>query len=298
MAIKNRSGVLVDLGFTALEESIYTFLLRESPATGYRIAKAIGKPAANTYKAIDTLAQKGAIVLDDGPRRLCRAVPHEELLALLERCFKENVARAERSLSKLPVLSHDDRIYKVSSRDQVLERARSMLERARKIAVLDLFPGPLKALEPDIVRCAERGVDVTVKAYTPVDIAGVRVVKDYMSTSILERWPGQCVNIVIDAIEHLLAFLTPDGADVYQAVWSGSPYLSSTYHGGIHAEIVLDEIGNLLHAGGTMNDVREAFDRFRRPEMLDSPGYEALIGYYGEQKEQKERSEESFVEQE
>ena len=260
MAERAQSGVLVDLGFTALEEKIYTFLLTESPATGYRIAKAIGKPAANTYKAIDTLAQKGAVVLDDGPRRLCRAVPHDELLAHLERRFKENKTRAERALSTLPVQSHDDRIYKISSRDQVLERARSMLDRAKKIAVLDLFPGPLKVLEPDIVRCAARGVDVTVKAYTSVEIAGARVVKDLMSASILELRPGQRINIVIDALEHLVACLTPDGAGVYQAFWSRSPYLSSTYHGGISAEIVLDEIGNLLHAGGTMKDVRKAFD--------------------------------------
>jgi len=290
MAEPKRTGVLVDLGFTALEESIYTFLLTESSATGYRIAKAIGKPAANTYKAIETLAQKGAIVLVDGPRRLCRAVPHDELLAHLERRFKEHKARAERSLSTLPVQSHDDRIYKIASRDQVFERARSMLDRAKKTVTVDIFPGPLAVLEPDIVRCAERGVDVTVKAYTAVEIAGVRVVKDYMRETILERWPGQWVNLVSDALEHLLAFLTPDGADVYQAVWSGSPYLSSTYHGGIQAEIALDEIGAVLQAGGTMKDVREAFGRFRGPEMLESPGYKALIEYYGDQKKHSQAS--------
>ena len=38
---------LVDLGFTVMEAHIYVFLLSESPATGYRISRAIGKPVAN-----------------------------------------------------------------------------------------------------------------------------------------------------------------------------------------------------------------------------------------------------------
>jgi hypothetical protein len=43
------SKALMALGFTELEARIYTFLLQESPATGYRIAQAIQKPVANTW---------------------------------------------------------------------------------------------------------------------------------------------------------------------------------------------------------------------------------------------------------
>ena len=43
---------LVALGLTALEGEVYTLLLRESPATGYRVAQALGKPARQylTYR--------------------------------------------------------------------------------------------------------------------------------------------------------------------------------------------------------------------------------------------------------
>ena len=80
---------LIDLGFTNLEAEIYTFLLQESPATGYRIAQAIGKPAANTYKTVQSLEKKGALLVDDSEKRLCRAVPADELLNRLERQFSE-----------------------------------------------------------------------------------------------------------------------------------------------------------------------------------------------------------------
>jgi len=55
MATSPAAELLVPFGFTNLESEIYVFLLGESPATGYRIAQAIGKPAANTYKAIESL---------------------------------------------------------------------------------------------------------------------------------------------------------------------------------------------------------------------------------------------------
>ena len=69
------SDALVPFGFTALESEIYVFLLGESPATGYRVAQGINKPAANTYKAIQTLQSKGAILVEEGSSRFCRAVP-------------------------------------------------------------------------------------------------------------------------------------------------------------------------------------------------------------------------------
>src|SRR5262245_33241006 len=68
------------LGFTELEAATYAYLVQHSPATGYRIAHGIGKPIANTYKAIESLARKGAVVIEQTGNRLCRAVSPEEVL--------------------------------------------------------------------------------------------------------------------------------------------------------------------------------------------------------------------------
>ena len=58
MQVNTGIDALRELGFTELESRIYIFLLEESPATGYRIAQAIEKPVANTYKAIELLYYK------------------------------------------------------------------------------------------------------------------------------------------------------------------------------------------------------------------------------------------------
>ena len=64
------SDALVSFGFTALESEIYVFLLSHSPATGYRVAQGINKPAANTYKALQTLQSKGAILVEESANRM------------------------------------------------------------------------------------------------------------------------------------------------------------------------------------------------------------------------------------
>lgn len=53
---------LTGLGFTQADAEVYVALLRESPATGYRIATVLGKATANTYKALRSLTDKGAVL--------------------------------------------------------------------------------------------------------------------------------------------------------------------------------------------------------------------------------------------
>ena len=68
ITMTNNAGgaqALVNMGFTALEAEIYTFIVGEPGVTGYRVAQAIGKPAANTYKSLESLGRKGALVFTE-----------------------------------------------------------------------------------------------------------------------------------------------------------------------------------------------------------------------------------------
>ncbi len=112
---------LVDLGFTALEAEIYTYLLGASAVTGYRVAQALGKPAANTYKAIESLQRKGALMVDDGESRVCTAVPPEELFGALERRFTETREKAEQALAEIGRGGSDERLYQLATGSQVVE---------------------------------------------------------------------------------------------------------------------------------------------------------------------------------
>jgi sugar-specific transcriptional regulator TrmB len=235
---ENAINSLRDMGFTEIEALVYAFLVRSEPATGYRISHAIGKPTANTYKAIAGLVQRGAVQVDEGCSRLIRAVPPGELLAGLERRERQRREAARTALSSLEREEGDDRVYALRDCDQVLERARSMLARARQIALGDLFPKPMAALTDDLAAAAARGVRVVVQSYADVCIAGIEVIPSEGCERALAAWPRQQLSLVVDADEHLLALFDPQMEHVRQAVWSRSAFLSCLQHNHVAMELL------------------------------------------------------------
>jgi len=229
---------LGDLGFSQIEALVYGFLVGREPATGYRISHAIGKPTANTYKAIATLVQQGAVQVDEGANRLVRAVPPDELLAGLERRQRERREAARAALASRNADETDERVYALRARDQVLERARAMLARAREIVLGDLFPAPLDALADELFATAARGVRVVLKVYSRRDVPGVTEVEEADAARALAGWPGQQLSLVVDADEHLLALLDAPLATVHQAVWSRSTFLSCLHHNHVAMELL------------------------------------------------------------
>ena len=104
---------LIELGLSGSEAAVYAYLVRHSPATGYKVAKAIGKPVANTYKTIASLEDRGAIVVDDSGSRLCRAIPPAEFLARLDKRYHEQRTRATRALTEIEKSRRGDRDARV-----------------------------------------------------------------------------------------------------------------------------------------------------------------------------------------
>lgn len=56
--------------------------------------------------------------------------------------------------------------------------------------------------------------------------------------TVLAKWPGQQINLVVDARETLLALLSQDGSRVVQAVWTNSRYLSVFHYNSIASELL------------------------------------------------------------
>lgn len=225
------------LGFSEIESLVYAYLVGREPTTGYRVSHAIGKPTANTYKAIASLQQAGAVLVDEGDNRLVRAVRPSELLDQLERRFRRRRERAAEALENLSRDESAEGVYTLKAVDQVLERARSMLRRAERIVLLDVFPAPFAQLAPDLQAAAERGVRVVAKVYEPVSVSGLEAVVEPEPERIFELWPGQQLTLVRDAEEHLIGLLADDLASVLQAVWSDSLYLSCMHHNHVASEI-------------------------------------------------------------
>lgn len=241
MATNKPVAALLDLGFTEIEARLYCELTRLGPSTGYRLAKAVGKAAANTYQALETLAQKGAVLVDERERRTWRAVAAEELVAALEAGFRDRSQAARAALAELEPPQAEARLYAVKTPEQALQRARAMIAAARDTLLFDLFPQPFAALEPDLARAAAQGVRVMGQVYGPA-ATSVEVVRQATAPAQLSAWPGQQVTIVADGLEHLTALISHDGLRCPQGVWSDSAYLACIQHSGLAAELVMGAV--------------------------------------------------------
>jgi len=238
MENNNAAATLSALGFGETEAAVYCELLQR-PATGYRLAQALGKSPPNIYHALGSLHQKGAVLADDSDGRVYRAAAPAELLAGLERQFETRRDEALGALATIRAEAEDDRIYHLKTVDQVLARARRMIADAEEILLFDCFPAPFEALRADLRAAAGRGVRIAGIVYRDTEESAFDTVRSPPRPGIIDRWPGDQLSIVADAREYLLALLAHDGRGVHHAVWSNGSYLSSLQHNALASEIRL-----------------------------------------------------------
>ena len=277
---------LEGLGLTGSEAAVYAHLVRHAPATGYGVARAIGKPVANTYKALASLEEKGAVVVDDSGSRLCRAVPPAEFLARLEKQFQDGRSRAAKALEDMRRAAsrdrdgddEDPRVYRLHSRAQVMARARFMLARAKRCALVDVFPNPLEELAEDLDCAAERGIDVVVKSYAESTLKRAVLIPILApERKIPGAWPGHHLNIVVDASVALVALLNPDGDGVFQAVSTASPYLAAIQHSGLQFEFMMTHVRDGIYKKLDADALHQIVLSYIRFSLHQMPGYKTLM---------------------
>ena len=276
MNLSHLISSVANLGFTELEAKIYIFLLQSAPSTGYKIAKGIGATNASTYKAIESLETKGAVLVDEAQNRLCRAVPYSELLDQLESRFHNRCRDAEKELSKLSTEVTDNRIYHIKTIDQLYAKCRSMLKECKNIALVDIFPQPLEKLHDTIMQTAKRGVKIIAQTYQPLQLDNIETIEHFKGEEVIARWPVQWISLIVDAQEYLIAGIDDDV--VHQAVWSASPMLAWTYFsyafGEIQASIlkkIICETEDIL----VMRQKVKYYDKISKNPAI--PGYVSLF---------------------
>ena len=230
MASADGIAPLVALGFTELEARVYAHLVASGAATGYRIAQETGKPVANTYKAIESLERKGAVLVEDGATRIVRAVEPGQVLDALARRHESDRKRATAALRLAAQPEDDLRIYSVASEEQAVARARQMLAEATVVVLMRATPGTRAALSEELSDAEGRGVDVAVAN-------------------------GEALTLAVDATQCLVA---PGG------FWTRNRTVSRVVFDGLSAETALAELGGQIADGAGPKKLQRALASRRR----------------------------------
>ena len=273
---KDITSVLVELGFTELEALIYCYLIENSPATPYRVAQAIGRPVANTYKAVESLFQKGLIMIDDTKSRLCQAVPSTEILGRVKRSFMDSYEKADKALSGLRPSAATERIFSLVTKEQVFEKCRDLVDRSRSIVLVDAFPEVAKDLKPWLESAARRNVRVIMQAYEPTVMKGVKIVQFSSAVKMLERWSGNWLIVVVDGSEYLSAYIGEDGNTIQNAIWCKSAFLSLPQHSNLAMSMRACILEQMLEDRSSPAAMKRMLRRTEEWLVMGKPGYEEL----------------------
>lgn len=150
------------LGFTEYEARAYLALLQAGALTGYQVAKASGIPRPNIYPVLARLVQRGAVNKVDakGAARYT-ALPSEQMLRNVERTFTVQAERARQTMAQLDESRTDEQIWNIEGYDQILDRARLVIEESKGQLLVGVWSNESRRLSDAIANAEHRGVDIT-----------------------------------------------------------------------------------------------------------------------------------------
>lgn len=273
----NISEILLDIGLNKLEAEVYIHMLTNKPSTAYKIGRQINKPTANVYKAIESLAKKGAVIIEDNKNKLCKAVSSDEFLNHYQNSIIEKTNSAKDFLANLRNEATDENSYTIESVPLVFERFKSMMKRCKRIAVVDAFPKALQRVIGSIEDATKRGVEVYVEAYQPTSIKGADVVCAVIGEKALSHWKSQQLNLIIDGEEHLIALMDDNLETVKQATWSSNNYMSCILHAGCLREQTIMKIMAETNNPNFENKVKQLLDNQKFFFNSDISGFNKLF---------------------
>jgi hypothetical protein len=150
------------LGFGDYEARVYVTLLTDGPLSGYEVSKRSGVPRPNVYPALQRLEERGAVTVlaaSRGARYAAR--PAAELLERLGRGYRDRLQGAHDALQRLGTAATEPVAAAVAGEEELLGRARAMVEGATAQVVLAVTPDTAPPLATVVTDALDRGVPVT-----------------------------------------------------------------------------------------------------------------------------------------
>lgn len=232
-----------DVGLSELEATIYIWLLENKRSTGYKIAGQIGKPVANTYKALKSLQNKGAVLSDDSTgTTYFDTIPVEEFLNKIENEFIKKKERIIFEARQLDVKQEKAGIYELQSIDLMYEKAVAIITSAETSLLIDGHPAPLNMLRNCILAKKDDNIPILIKNYDETEFEGIKQLHNPRTEMHLGGLQAQWIVVIKDANEALLAFFDQSGEELKHCIWILDPYISLILFNGTSLEFNLTEI--------------------------------------------------------
>ncbi len=221
--MRNIVSKLTELGLSGYEAKAFVALTKDHPATAYEIAKASGIPSSKIYEVLGKLLEKriiSAASANDAHAKTRRYTPMnpEDLLNQRLSTMKGLVDSLKRDFLTIGRDAEVGEIWNICEYDHLIDKALRMIEAAKAVILLSLWPEELERLEKSLNRAQQRGVRIALVHFGPPTADVGQVYFHPIEDAIHDEQGGRGFVMVADGHQVLMGSMRREGET--EGAWS------------------------------------------------------------------------------
>jgi sugar-specific transcriptional regulator TrmB len=203
---------LRELGLSLYESRIYVGLLAHGPQNGNELSRTSSVPSSKVYAALDKLAARG--IVNQIRRRNgveYVAIDPDKLVERFRSQYGKAIDYLDRTLPSLAGRQSVPDVVQISSREAILEHAKTILNGASTEVLVSGWDESIAAIETDLVAARARGVRVFAMIYGELDLPFESCLRHSYQDTVASRISGHMLTLVADGSNALIVHFPERG---------------------------------------------------------------------------------------
>ncbi|MEF8874333.1 MAG: helix-turn-helix domain-containing protein [Candidatus Thermoplasmatota archaeon] len=151
-------------GLTDYQARTYTALVAHGVADAETIASTAGLPRTSVYKALDTLHERGYVIVSEGRPKVFKPAEPLEVKGRLSRELDDVFGRLNTLYETLSERGEPQLVYTINGEEKVLDKIAEIIDRTEEKIIISSpnFSTILDRSKKELESAENRGVDITV----------------------------------------------------------------------------------------------------------------------------------------
>ncbi len=209
---------LRDLGFSQYEAACYMALVGNHPVNGSQLSKISGIARSRIYDVLRSLTAKGFVIeVNTG---LYAPLPADELVRRLRHNFEATIQAFEDEIAKAGQQNNFEFIWTLNGYDNVMEKARHMIQDAKTEIYARLFPEADQHLCHHLIKAEKKGVAIRYIAMGDIPHRFAVQVTHPDHENLIATIGGRSFDIITDKSEALVGIFEVGNEDTSPINWT------------------------------------------------------------------------------
>ena len=212
------AAILRDFAFSKYESSCYLALLAKHPANGSQVSKLSGIARSRIYDVLHALEKKKLVF--EIEKGLYVPLPFEELKKRLRGQFESNLKILDDQLNTMIEQTKFEYLLTLNGVDEVLSKAKDIIDSSRKELYLRLFPDTWEQLRENIERAIQRGVGIRFISMGPMNLHYDIQIFHPDVEHLKDKLGGESIDIIADKKEALAGIFEIENVHNSPFIWT------------------------------------------------------------------------------